>query len=245
MSRRSVITAILAALAILAIAAWVVSRQPTPPSYDAQTGREVLADGKNSRISQPQIMEDRLKSRRVEPVIRSQNQASNDEAAVDESQFRTPDPETDLPDLGHTWEDPVNEEVLGEKRWMARPSPEEVARIERILNEPRDDPQARYDRNLDRRSAIETVRTAVDRCVAEVRETSPEAIGRVSIIFDFDTTSGQGVISDGRIGKIWKLDEYPEFQPCVERGLANLRFQASTDDNIMEVEYPFFYENAP
>lgn len=223
-------------LAALLLILFTNEAERSLPELDAQKGQDVLGESAELADQGLEYREDRMEPRRIVPVIRDgQEVAPEREPSTESNRYEVPETES-------SWDDSVTQDGLGEKRWMARPSDEEIAQIESVLNQERVDPEARALRNRDRRSAIETVRAVVDECVGLVREEHPDAIGRVSVVFDFDTTGAFGMIKNGRVGLVWKLDEYPGFVTCVERGVADLRFESGTNDTVMEVEYPFFYE---
>lgn len=222
------------------------SDEPLPTDYDAADPSEVLnahdrANPAGSEVpGKTSSKDDRMGARQgprhriVEPDAGFGERADAGQPAASASDLEPRE----------SWVDPVNQKVLGEPSWMAEPPKEMAERVEAALAERRDNPEERRLENLDRRSAIDAVGALVTACVEAVRERNPEAYGRVSVVFDFETSGEFGTVTRGRVGRVWKLDDDPDFVSCVEADLQGLTFEARTDSARATVEYPFFFEDS-
>lgn len=139
---------------------------------------------------------------------------------------------------GREWADPINRQVLGDRRWMATPDADEAARIKAVFDRPLPhDPRVQP---ADRRKAIQVVREVVDQCVDDLRKTNLIEEGRLIVEFDIISRAGHGIISNVAVGPIVGFSEFVELEPCVE--LAEGRtFETEHDGELLHVTYPFFY----
>ena len=140
-----------------------------------------------------------------------------------------------------TWDDPVNQKVLGDPQWMAQPDKQMQDRIKTAFKTASPPPDPRI-QPLERRLAIEALRPVVDRCYEQAVERQPGLIGRAIVIFDASATESGGVIKNVRMGPVVKLDETPGFSQCVVSAAEGMRFDSTEPGDARTVEYPFFYD---
>ncbi len=139
-----------------------------------------------------------------------------------------------------TWNDPENQKVLGDKRWMAVESPEENARIRALLDKPMpNDPRATP---LDRRISIDLLKPEVEFCVENVRRTNPAAKGRLVVSYDLSASGETAVIQNADVDPIIGFEGVVGLRECIVDRIQGRTFDASRDGEPLRVEYPFFFE---
>lgn len=139
------------------------------------------------------------------------------------------------------WADPVNQRVLGDRRWMATPAPEESARVQAILDAPMpNDPRVKP---ADRRTSIVAVRNEVDVCFAQAQSVVPDAHGRFIVSYDVVSSAGIGKISGVDVASLVGFEQNPEIADCVRNRVEGLQFPTQEDGELLRVDYPIFFEN--
>ncbi len=144
-------------------------------------------------------------------------------------------------ETGRTWDDPVNERVLGDPKWMAQPSREMQEQIRNASKKYIREPDPRI-KPMERRLAIEAIRPIVDRCFEQAQANVPGLIGRAIVIFEASSAGRKGVIKNVRFGAVVKLDQDPNFRNCVISNAEGLGFDATEAGDERTVEYPFFFD---
>jgi hypothetical protein len=139
------------------------------------------------------------------------------------------------------WKDPVNQRVLGDPKWMAKPSREMQERITKAMERHAPEPDPRI-KPMERRLAVEAIRPIVDRCFTQAQANVPGLVGRAIVIFEASSNGKTGVIKNVRFGAVVKLDEDPGFRDCVILNAEGLGFDTTEPGEARTVEYPFFYD---
>lgn len=140
----------------------------------------------------------------------------------------------------NSWNDPENQKVLGDKRWMAVESPEENARIRALLDKPMpSDPRATP---LDRRTSIDLLKPEVEFCVESVRRTNPAAKGRLVVSYDLSASSEMAVIQNADVDPIIGFEGVVGLRECIVDRIQGRTFDASREGELLRVEYPFFFD---
>lgn len=154
-----------------------------------------------------------------------------------------PDDPADMgPADAPAWNDPVNQRVLGDERWMAPVSAEENAKIDEIFErsrELREDPGLS---RLDRLTSIEAARIVIDACYDVLVERRPGIEGRLIVRWTAGANEQGGWADSAEITVNYKLDD-PEFAACVIDGVNRMKFPAQPAEAVV-VEYPFFYDGS-
>jgi hypothetical protein len=139
-----------------------------------------------------------------------------------------------------TWNDPENQKILGDKRWMAVESPAENARIRALLDKPMpSDPRATP---LDRRTSIDLLKPEVEFCVESVRRISPAAKGRLVVSYDLSASGEIAVIQNADVDPIIGFEGVVGLRECIVDRIQSRTFDASRDGERLRVEYPFFFD---
>jgi len=131
-----------------------------------------------------------------------------------------------------TWSDPVNQRVLGEKRWMAEPNDVESERIEAVLNTPM--PPTRQGVQA-RANNITEMKARIEHC----SEQFPTG-GRLVVIWEL---LGDGVLAtprDIRLGPVVDVTD-ERLLDCITR--FQLTSHPTAENFRMTVEYPVFLED--
>ncbi|MFU8802514.1 MAG: hypothetical protein ACNA8W_01780 [Bradymonadaceae bacterium] len=143
---------------------------------------------------------------------------------------------------GQDWADPINDEVLGARTWMAQPTEEESARIEEVFEEA----ERRRAENPDtfqledRHTALEHARNVVERCFDNLLSHDPDIAARVIVAFDVHTGAGVGRVENGEV-TVYFGDQNEAFEICVAESLNAITFGA-VGEGEHKVEYPFFFD---
>ncbi len=136
------------------------------------------------------------------------------------------------------WVDPVNEEVLGSRSWMAELPEEERDDIDRELDEPAPE-QFPLDLGV-RREGIEVAKAVVFDCYDALRRRQPGRTGRIIVSFDVVASGAQATLENTAVPTNVKLDD-ARFERCIIEGIDGLRVPAA-DEGEMHVEYPFLFD---
>lgn len=139
-----------------------------------------------------------------------------------------------------TWNDPENQKVLGDKRWMAVESPEETARIKAILDRPM--PIDSRATPLDRRTSIELLRPEVEFCVEAARKIVPGASGRFVVSYELSASEKTAVVQNTEVDPLVGFDGVVGLRDCIIQRIEGRTFEASRQGEPLLVEYPFFFE---
>lgn len=138
-----------------------------------------------------------------------------------------------------TWDDPTNQEVLGSKKWMAKVSEQEAAKIQEVFEKAEAQKDKRIDR-ISRQNSIDAMKLAVGECLDELRETDPAATGRLIVEWTASANDdGRGVIEEVEIKTNVGL-RIETFEQCV-RSNDGLNF-AGNPGEPLRVEYPFMFD---
>ena len=168
--------------------------------------------------------------RSVQQVDTTDKDSGGEESVPDDASMADAHP--------HRWNDPVNQRVLGQKKWMAKLPDAEQEAIEETLDQPR---PKRYPFDMDvRQQSVDRARTLVYDCFDALRRRQPQATGRLTIAFDLQVVGGQAQVQNPAIPTNHKLGE-PGFEACILDGLARISYPAQ-GDGTMQVEYPFLFE---
>lgn len=128
-----------------------------------------------------------------------------------------------------TWNDPINQKVLGKKAWMGELRPEEEAKIEEVFNTPMPSKPAGIE---PRATSIQAFKSHAERCY----ERFP-TIGRVVVIWRIRGDGTRVVMDNLHFGPVVDVD--PQTQECL------LGFQTGpiASDEVFErwVEYPLLF----
>ncbi len=139
-----------------------------------------------------------------------------------------------------TWNDPENQKVLGDKRWMAVESPKEAARIKEILDAPM--PMDKRVTPFDRKASIELIRPDVEFCVEAARRIIPRAKGRLVVSYDLNASGGTAVVQNAVVDPIIGFEGVVGLAECIVDRIQGRTFDASRDGEVLRVEYPFFFD---
>lgn len=228
------------AIAVFGIGVYILSVD------DPSTPREPVDPKVETAKHESQTAELGKKPRNSHPL--GDTPPSKPTSTNDVSTFVTPD-RTDMgPDEGlaksgdkPTWDDPVNERVLGDPKWMAQPTLEMQEQVRAASKKYIREPDLRI-KPTERRLAIEAIRPVVDRCFEQAQANVPGLIGRAIVIFEASSAGTKGVIKNVRFGAVVKLDQDPTFRTCVISNAEGLGFDATEAGDERTVEYPFFYD---
>lgn len=143
-------------------------------------------------------------------------------------------------DTAPEWTDPTNQRVLGHRSWMVQASDAQTKALDKVLD--RKPPQPYPYAMKVRRNGIDVARGIVDDCFDRLLQRQPDATGRLTLAFDLVATGERGVFRKIRLPAIVKLHD-PQFQDCITGGLANASF-ATSEQGVMRVQYPFFFDGA-
>lgn len=156
---------------------------------------------------------------------------------------RVPVEHTGVVGNAQSWKDPINQRVLGDRRWMATASPAETARLQAVLDEPiPTDPRVKP---ADRRASIQAIQPEVDACVMQAQSRFPGVHGRLVVSYDVHSQGGTGQVSAVEIGPIVGFEQTPELADCIVERIDGLQFPTTEDGEVLRVQYPFFFENRP
>ncbi len=131
-----------------------------------------------------------------------------------------------------SYSDPVNDRVLGDPRWAATNSKEELERVEKAFEIPAINPDII---RLSRQRSIDVIKPIVRKCYEELLIEKPDAKGRFVVEWMAEKT---GKISEVRMGLNPFLD-IPSFTECIINRSQNLTFETNAEDIF--VEYPFAF----
>jgi hypothetical protein len=141
-------------------------------------------------------------------------------------------------DGGGGYADPVNDEVLGPKAWMADLPEEQREDIDEELDRQRPEP---FPIDLEvRREGIEVAKAVVFDCYDALQRRQPQRTGRIIVSFDVVAGGGSATLRNTDVPTNVKLDD-PQFESCIVDGINGLRI-ASSDEGTMRVEYPFLFD---
>jgi hypothetical protein len=136
------------------------------------------------------------------------------------------------------WQDPVNQRVLGQKKWMAQLPDAASQEIDEELEKER--PQ-RYPIDLTvRRSGVDVAKEIVEGCYERLLERNPQADGRLAVGFNMVADGSTARFKD--VDVLVKVRLYdPAFDDCIIDELSRASFPTS-EEGVMWVEYPFVFE---
>lgn len=157
---------------------------------------------------------------------------TEDPVVVEEEVFdMSKDPEP-TPDVSReTWSDPVNQRVLGERRWMPEPGQAELDRIDGILNTPMPATLLGVEA---REQAISEMKWHIEAC-----HTKFPTGGRLVVIWQISADGKLATSRDVRLGPV--VDVVDErFLGCVVSFVPSA--SPTTERFQMTVEYPAFLD---
>jgi len=136
----------------------------------------------------------------------------------------------ETPTRSISYSDPINDRVLGDPRWAATNSREELEAIERAFDVKPEDPDII---RFSRQRSIDKVKPVVFACFDALKKEKPNAKGR--IIVEWMAEKG-GKITHLKLGPNVDL-RYPSFTDCILENAQNLSFRNEGEDHF--IEYPF------
>lgn len=200
---------------------------------DAPMAADAEGDG-NAGPSDPQEPSDRgsvvVLEDRVERGTADTPGSPSPYASVDAGEAR--------PSADAGWVDPVNEEVLGSRSWMAELPEDTREEIDRELDEPAPE-QFPLDLGV-RREGIEVAKAVVFDCYDALRRRQPGRTGRIIVSFDVVASGAQATLENTAVPTNVKLDD-ARFERCIIEGIDGLRVPA-VEEGEMHVEYPFLFD---
>ncbi len=248
--RKVLITSMVASIGVFGTIWWSYTPETARPTWQERLG-EAADDSPYpsvgmTRPQRPQVQE-------KPDGFRPLKSLPDDDGADDEAQGLDPTTPSIPKEREHvaveitgstseqtTWNDPENQKVLGDKRWMAVESPEENARIQALLDKPMpSDPRATP---LDRRASIELLKPEVEFCVETARRTTPAAKGRLVVSYDLSATGETAVIQNADVDPIVGFEGVVGLRECIVNRIEGRTFEASREGERLRVEYPFFFD---
>lgn len=235
MKNRDIALALLGLAALIGALVWAFQ----PRSDDERVEPEEVETQETTQADAASILSDRP-TRHLSAASTSIARPTNDTGEALSSRDARHDGDRGPPKT--TWDDPVNELVLGENAWMAPIDDAEAARVDQVFEDAR---AARFDPRLPDRSRAESIvvaREIVETCFDELERRSPGASGRLIVSWTAAATDGVGTITDPQINVNYKLED-AAFEACVVDGLTDQTF-AGADGEPITVEVPFFFDGA-
>jgi hypothetical protein len=212
-------------------------RRPVP-------NREVRG-GNNSRGAGRQ--KGRRRGRNQPPTARRADQpdrpGSNrpDNPSDDPTEPDNPTSDTGTsPDTGNDrgYSDPVNDQVLGPRRWMAELPKEEAESIERQLSE---EIEPEFDvAKKDRRRVTDEVHRLAQRCWRQFLQGEPGVRGGQLIVeFEMVAKGGTARVEDPTVTDVVDVRD-PDFLACIRDRAADVQTPAERDGS-MAIQLPIFF----
>ena len=137
-----------------------------------------------------------------------------------------------------TYLDPVNNRVLGPRRWMAELPEEQKKSIERDLER---DVGSQYPISMeDRRAAIQKVDEVARKCFRDFFGAHPDVTGG-QVIVEFELVVYKSVAEPNDVRVEDPVDvRNPDFLACVRDGVASISLQAARDGTL-DIQHPIFF----